>query len=269
MNEEEQEVDANSSTGVLPYQAVSVVGLVALLLRWSAMSERMGGMREAEGRKSCGDMLGALLGAVHAAGRWSCPIVLDDLWANPWPRPDTAGPRVELVVSRHGLVDLGGFEAAAAPGPARLTVASRWLRALLHSCVGDLSLVTVMSVSLSTLALRSLSKQLLWHVGRSLQQLVMLALKGQQVPVVSAREVSMSDALGHPHKLDAALVRYVASCRSSTQGIKCFSVATDKSSVCGLQIQNSAIVLPNGTAIVAPPQVGLAIVSSGSHFEGG
>lgn len=251
----EEDLAANSTTGVLPYQAVSVVALLALLLRWSMCAERMGGMREERGRQSCGEMLQSMLEACYGSAPWTCVIALDDEWQNPWPRPETSPAVCTFQVLQGGIMVEGCLQPTGVDQEHMNPVATRWETALARECNGDMSLMTVLRSTSGNPALRSLHRQLVWHLGRHVHQLVMRTLKGQVVPVVSASEVTIADMISNPDKLDVALVRYVASCRSATSGHTVLSLATDKSSVNGLQLQNSVIVLRNGSAIVTPPQV--------------
>lgn len=253
----EEAVVANSVTGVLPYQAVSVVGLLALLVRWSALTERLGGMREETGRLACTEMLSSWLEACCSSGSWTCSLVWEQGWQNKWPRPESGGPRGDLHVRAGGIVDVAALGEPSGAAGSTHPVAARWQRALLARCEGDFSLQRVLGVAAATRELHGLFRQLIWHVGRQVHDTVMRALKGQAAPGFAAKEVSMKDVLADASRLDTQLVRYVASCRSASAGSHVVSVATDKSSVCGLQLQNSVVVLPCGKALIAPPQVAL------------
>ena len=80
---------------------------------------------------------------------------------------------------------------------------------------------------------------------------------GDNMVGIAARTVVLEDILEEPNLLDRHLVRYVAAGRAATEGHSCFSLCTDKSTVCGLGsgVQNTGIVLPNNKAILTPPQV--------------
>lgn len=104
----------------LPFHALSLHALLALLIRWATFCPRLGGLH---GRDL--DLLKALVGVVCLPTGCEVPIALDHQWVNLWPRPDCS-QHVAVRVDAMGLCDFAEWSGA---GPSR-AVSEKRLRAL-------------------------------------------------------------------------------------------------------------------------------------------
>ena len=96
----------------LPHTGISTVGLLACLLRWSAVEANQGGLSNADHRHSAASLLSAMLdcyaqpaGMVHAVG-----VVLGP-WRSKWPVPERVDLHVHIT---DGKCDLSNLLAARA-----------------------------------------------------------------------------------------------------------------------------------------------------------
>ena len=103
--------------------------------------------------------------------------------------------------------------------------------------------------------LRPVHEQLIWRAGSSLQGFVLEVVRGRKVPGFASRVVEIGDVFECKGKLDARLVKHILACKAKTKGCQFLSVCSDKAAVGGFNLQSSIFVLPDNTAMVAPPQV--------------
>ena len=246
--------------GCLPYFAVSTWALLHLLARWAYKKEVQGGLRDVDSRSSAAAMLDSAFGQILANGPSEFTIALDltDDWNVSWPRPQSFDEKIEITVSRDGVIDLSKWETHSREhgGPSTLP-RNRWLANIKTATDGGfITLKRLFVYTLANTKLESLHKQLLWKCGHFLQLAVTDLIKGKHRGNWSCTTISLEDLLDYPHQMDAHLVRYVESSRlafSST--CKHISLATDKSDVGGLALQTTILTRPNNTAVVACPQV--------------
>ena len=97
--------------------------------------------------------------------------------------------------------------------------------------------------------------QMLWQVGLHLQQTVAQLCAGTvQHQKCKASLNDMEAMLASGHLLDRALARYIISVQEVFRGFTTMNMCTDKSTVCGLGLQNSLCSLPNIKSAVMNPR---------------
>ena len=72
---------------------------------------------------------------------------------------------------------------------------------------------------------------------------------------LTAKQVHIGELFESRSKLDVRLVRHLLSCPQKAQMPQYLSLCSDKAAAGGFQLQASLLVLPDNTALVAPPQV--------------
>ena len=84
-----------------------------LLLAWSSKNQNKGGLKAASDRRRAGDLLKALY-TNGIQKNVQLDIELVDEWESTWPRPvnRTDVERVQLLIRRGGVLDLGSWNAA-------------------------------------------------------------------------------------------------------------------------------------------------------------
>ena len=97
--------------------------------------------------------------------------------------------------------------------------------------------------------------QMLWQVGLHVQQTVAQLCAGTiQHQKCKACLIDMEAMLASGHLLDRALARYIISVQEVFRSFTTMNMCTDKSTVCGLGLQNSLCSLPNNKSAVVNPQ---------------
>lgn len=254
--------------GVLPYQARSCNALLALLVRWGFFTERLGGLRGADEKAACSELLTALLRELYGEGDLKVTLALDDDWVNVWPRPDCSRNVATLRICSDGILGLGGLEEVC-----ENMTACRWRQHLVSVAGADLRIGNVLARAGVHKPLSSLFRQLVWQLGHKLQSSIMVALAaGSRSAIVSMSAMKVSSVVGEASQLDKLLVRYVASLRSASEPHRQISIATDKSVVGSLAMQATAIAFLGNICGVAPPQalwgsVGPLLVRSGGGLQ--
>jgi hypothetical protein len=96
------------------------------------------------------------------------------------------------------------------------------------------------------------------------QLLLALSLRGEKVLAAFGggaheswrlRAEPAEGACSDPRRVDRELWQYVMGCKQAMRSVSSVSIATDKASVRGLQLQNSIMALPSNMAMVMVPQV--------------
>lgn len=212
-------------------------------------------MRDQKARRASLEFFEAMLYAVTADGCFQLEIAFVEDWTVHWPRPPFVATNVILQVDSAGRFSLAPWVEAVqvAIGP-ESRCGAMWLRCL-QQTLGEATLGGLLSTSASAPKLRGLYLQLIWQVGLQLQAAFRLSLSGKTVVGLSASYWHLADVLEQPHQLDRHLARYLMASRQACAGVQNLSICTDKSTVCGLTLQNSAVILPNNTAVICPPQV--------------
>lgn len=246
-------------TSVLPYFGVSVWALLALLCRWAYCAEERGGMKKADHREACQQLLAVLFGILADAEQdWS--ITLDmapNAWVNRWPRPSVQRTPVAIVVQPGGQLNMSGWK----EHPDLGSLDGRHpMRKWLSMVLGGLQVQTLQELFklvATTDPLRELYKQLLWACGWRLQVVLLRHFKkdGPASARFNLADIGCDELVGASHTLDRVLVRYSLACRSASLGHSSITVSTDKATVCGMSLQQCIVTLPNNVGIVAPPQV--------------
>jgi hypothetical protein len=203
---------------VLPFNAISVHGLLFLLTKWCFQPERLGGMRDVDHVMACQYLLQAMLKIVVLDGGVPLAVAIAKSWENSWPRPDPPG-LVALPVSCDGLVSLDGWEVAATlhGGHSVTFKLLHKLKAALHNGMGLYSVMKQMSMDSE---LQGVFAQVVWQLGNRMQDALMRSLKGQSVAGVRSAVVDVGDFFDQRHRLDAHLVRYVQSCKATCAGLR-------------------------------------------------
>ena len=97
--------------------------------------------------------------------------------------------------------------------------------------------------------------QMLWqvviHLQHTVAQLCAGTIKHQKC---KASLIDMEAMLASGHLLDRALARYIISAQEVFTGFVTMNLSKDKSTVCGLGLQNSLCRLPNNKSAVMNPQ---------------
>lgn len=237
-----------------------------LLSKWSTATKRHGGFGEERHRAACLEFLTSVIGVVcQENGGIEVPIVLDDSWNVPWPRPQVKASGVVLTCTAEGFVDLGGFCADLAQRSASRS--NWWHQSRLIACwgtaTGTMSIVRFVTLTINSGKAAPFAKQLVWHLGWAFQAACLKAIAGGEAQVAGLQITGNSflEVLTQAPLLDRMLVQYTESCRAKVRELKThhFSCSTDKASVCGLGAGLQATLIGlGGTNLVvqAVPQAG-------------
>lgn len=74
---------------VLDWPSATTFGLMALLIRWGALSPREGGLREADAQARCKELLAGLVNSVLVVRAVHIPLRFNNSWAPTWPAIDS------------------------------------------------------------------------------------------------------------------------------------------------------------------------------------
>lgn len=249
---------------------MSFQGLLHICLRWAFQTVRNGGFREPDHQLASRYLLQAVLQVAFADSAF-CKFEVEvcSRWHNAWPRPQLRSNPVMLVVSPDGSVDYADLRRLA-DQQCELSLASRALRKVGTGLAGDrMLLLDFLRVLLCAESMfQGLLDDLVWQLGSRVEDQILRALRGASFDFFAAKPVDISGMLDTAHRLNAELARYLESSRVVCQGAQYASVCTDKASVGGFSMQCSLIVLPDGTGVVPPPQVGSVSVEVSVALSG-
>lgn len=241
------------TTGVLPYNAISMWGCLLLLLRWSSHDERMGGLRDDDHRAAAGLLLQAFIGAFVANNpRLEVEVDLAPSWTNLWPRPASFRNRTEILLV-DGIADISGWEKCAdEQGPRSFAAESA---SLLQVGLGaDRGVLAMMRALSSHKRLAGIFSQVLWAIGMAMHDAFIRGMQGGALKGAHVKTVDIAELFQTPNKLSETLVRYVSACKSKLATPRAVCMCTDKAAVVGFSMQCSVLTVPSGVAVVAPPQ---------------
>lgn len=184
-------------------------------------------------------------------------------WRPPWPAEDEGAPDLIVRVAEGGRLSLENLRAQVSlRGPPKEwsafwgQCADTFGRDQEH--VGLVEFLLLLQVQKK---LRHIFTQLLWAISLKLEYKVMCALK-RGAPATSSLQVEVGAIVNlswNVRRMDQELRKHLASCRRLTAGHLNFTFATDKASVGGPSLQNTLVVLANGSALLQAPQVQLAL----------
>lgn len=261
---------------MLPFVGISAWAILQLLARWAWREPRGGGMKDADHKRACEELLMSLLRLV-ARFRNGAPICidLDPQWEIRWPRPVEAAIAVDLPLNVAGQVNFAAFlEKFMGSGGRSPWAFGADFRSMCAGMGATVSLIDLFKASFRLKNGNAFWKQLLWQLGASLQGAIGAAMR-EAVPGLQVKVFDMADALYEPSALDLELVRYTMKTRSVSEPHHCFSACTDKSAVGGLGsgLQNFVFGVEGNVAFYGPPQAartpGGTILCGGVPFPGG
>ncbi|CAK0820493.1 unnamed protein product [Prorocentrum cordatum] len=99
--------------------------------------------------------------------------------------------------------------------------------------------------------------QVVWACARQIEMYAQGALKkgtDKEAPL-QVEVAPLIDIAWCRERLDQELQKHLHACKCASASLRNFTVATDKANVGGPSLQNSVVVLPDGQALVLPPQV--------------
>lgn len=257
----------------LPHASVSTIGFIALLSRWCKSCRQSGGLVDEVSKSLASTLFQYLLTCLcnEASGPWSIFLHIDAHWQCRWPEQEPI-PELGLRVNTSGRVDISTWIAMVASegvlSPTRLAVAKEWLKALkgkMDSRSYDISCFELFMTLMSATKLRGCDAflgQVVWCTALRFEAVLKNALRAGQAGDASrhALEASMltcGQRLSNKGDVAYHVVRYVESAKRAIGCPQYLSMAADGADVKGLKIENGALALPTGEAVICPPQVGL------------
>jgi hypothetical protein len=247
---------ASRKIGSLPFNGVCMSGVLLLLDRFSARSEKLCGFRLDENRCNAEETLSAFLAMLSDGGAWELSVEIATQWNDPWPRPMLYNNIVQIKFE-DGIVMLDDWAAVALrQGPSSLA-GRTW--AEISNVMGTCRSVDLFFRTLGnhdSNVLPVLFHQFLCCAGRRLQNQFTRAVRGEvKLSTAVLKLVELDDLFDNRGRMDAYLFRYVMSCRPKFKGQQYWSLCTDKANSGSFSIQGGLAVLPSNLAAVAPPQV--------------
>lgn len=247
-----------STTRFLPTPAISIVGLVVMLVRWGRNSLARGGLRGEHGQQQAKLFLSAILSGCEVGGlQWEMSVGIVSEWSCKWPRQTSGENPDTVLVDPLAVLDLEPWrqkiEAAALPRDDPLQL---WWSALQGS-VGDdgrIGLAEAFARACAAPSCKALFAVLVWAVAQRAQVVILDSRLSRESPV----EVVLNGADNFRPNSKAAdfnLARYIEAGASLIGRPLNLSVVTDKAQVKGLNLANAMVVTPAKEGIIMPPQV--------------
>jgi len=244
----------------LPSAAVSTIGLLTLMAKWTCMSFQHGGLKEKSDREAVETVWEALMNIAFGSDDRPVTIRLriDPDWQCCWPRPDAQGfPMFELEVDKSGFIHFGELASAAAPARSCQTTMVRKLQSVRgrnpEVAVNGRTAIAMFSKAQDAPSL-SLARQIAWCFATKLE----LALGKQAKNTSSAGGEDFAwadpDADGKfAQALD--LVKYVLGGRNAATGHHTFVATMDECEGIGMTLVNMVVGLHDNHGIMCVPNV--------------
>lgn len=250
--------DLGRTVAILPAASGSVWAVMALCLRWGSPARTRGTLAKAEHRTVAMWMLASLIRAACELKAWHLEIRFAEPWENRNPRPEKLAPSIMCPVSTDGNIDLRPWRTLATQEPD--SIAGGWFRRLAE-CVSNmtilplLALVQVISSDKRLMSANFLG-QVLWRIGVRLELVCMAGFsRGVTSSVLTMPRAGAIESLTKSRfsVQDAFCVKYLFNAQEMSRNRRTMSIATDKSTVHGLPLQDTILVYPDNMAVVCPP----------------
>ena len=260
----------------LPEPAVSSLGLLSLLIRWSEDDTKTALKACDHSTTNAADLLVQLVNACcqlrQGETSWCFTLVLDSCWKPAWPAAeplDDGSSVITLAVNGDGTVDLEPWRLAAVGGN---FLAEQWwailesnLKASSNSCLSFGWLMTFLGNRSMN---ESLFRQFLYACSLRLERLLGFNAKlGDKMVLASDAVRFVFDGSGEKipvHQQPYRCAAYVYYAKTRIQRPRDFGIATDKGWAHGLPLCTTIMTVPSNFGAVAPP-----VVASGvGHLSG-
>ena len=245
--------------------AVSTPTLLRCLATMGFANTQQGGLRDGKGQelaKKCVEhvLLGSLRGRT-----WQLQFrVLDD-WEAAWPLSEPHSADLIMSCGSNGLVDLTPWQTLVDQGGHLVLV---WWNALVAghcSAVSGKMCIPLLQLfaRASTSNYVSFFRQLLWQLGRQIENVLILCLSNKGVDdsmAINCKVPSLRDMFDNDKVLDHNLLRYVESRRDALADCRHLNMSHDKGNVSGLPLQLSAVFCGNTGVVMLPMVAGPVVV---------
>ena len=234
--------DANR---LLPFHAVSYIGVVALLARWVAMPGNKGGFRDPAHKRAAEELLDAFVALVSEGEGVVFDLRVDESEVWSWPRP-LQGRRPCLLRLRAGMLDISEMQRVQrSVADAETCRAKFWVAELLEDGQTQVLFKTVLSslMRFSSSSGHPLLTKLLVGLGMTLDQVVLRLADGD--------DCARADYISDDEEDLTRFQRLMAANGHLTH----WSLCTDKVRVGDLDFCASYCLLPDGHCVELFPQV--------------
>ena len=249
----------------LPSSSVSSPAMLVIINKMAWATPQQGGVRSDNCQRLARQLMTDFLDVMVKTGGLKIHIRFVEDWTSSWPLSEQVPAHIVLPVDKTGCVLLDPWKAAVDEGNA---LALHWWNkcVLSHDSWNAnkdyvVRLWQLLSSSMEDRACRSLWRQLVWQLGRRIENLVRHARDhggpepqpGSSGLVVVAAD--MAHMLTQPYELDKHLLKYTLSCRDAF-GLQCrhLSYCHDKGNCSGMQLEVGAFFTDRNVAVVTCPK---------------
>jgi hypothetical protein len=253
---------AESATSLIPFNflpnwGVSTVAYFVLLLHWSSLPPRRGGMKGIV-PLACRAYLEGFLVSCCARRPITIGIEFCESWSSPWPSPSQT-PHVTLSVGADSRVDFTPWVQYQACASVAL-LSRKWFNvfnASLSAHDNKLDLIDVLALAIRDESAESCFRQLVHQTASECETTLIAASETASVEsetMVRMTVHAVNDMLSDRRKLNAELVRRIQANVDASKNEFVFFVATDKFNIGGQHLANTVISF-GAYATIAAPQV--------------
>lgn len=245
----------------LPTGALSTFGLLVVLSGMaSSMHHQAGGVKGSDLKAAAKFFLHGLVDAAcFLQATFDIPIYSSASWSPSWPCEEECAPDFVLNIIG-GAVAVKNLRAQLVLKAADKAWVKVW--SMMEEGFGrdldTLRLLDFILLLLSEQKLKQIAAQVVWALSRKLELVTLTSLR-RGLPAEAPLQVRVApliDVAWHRQRLDQEISKHLVACRHLSTGLRNFSIPTDKANVGGPSLQNSIVVLADGSALVQAPQAG-------------